>query len=48
MALGDPYITCVDLESPNCSDSVSNSELTWNDHGNYFEGKMCEWCEISN
>uniref|UniRef100_A0A914EJR0 Fungal lipase-like domain-containing protein n=1 Tax=Acrobeloides nanus TaxID=290746 RepID=A0A914EJR0_9BILA len=33
----DPYIECDEEESPNCSDSVPQSEWTWNDH-KYFVG----------
>ena len=41
MSVGDSFQECDDFESPNCSNSVPQSSWTWNDHGNYFEGKIC-------
>ena len=46
MADGDPYITCVELESKNCSDSVDPSDYSNPEHNTYFEGKGCtELCQ---
>ncbi|KAE9548479.1 hypothetical protein FO519_008309 [Halicephalobus sp. NKZ332] len=45
MTEGDPFVTCVELESKDCSDSVDPSDYTWDDHGTYFQGKGCELCQ---